>query len=230
MNTSMKTLVASSIVAFGWMGTAVPATAAEPAMPDQQMMQGQAQGSGAPGAMPGYGMGMMGGGMGPGYGMGPGMGMMGGMMNMMGGGCPMGMMGGGMGPGMGMMGGGMGGYGPGAGMMMGPGMMGGGMGPTAMLDLSDAQTAQLKKIHTESKKTQRTLMRQMWEEQDKLSDLYDAEKRDPATIGKAYGKLADLQRQALEACIDMENKMAAVLTKEQKAQMRRGFGRGMMGN
>jgi Spy/CpxP family protein refolding chaperone len=204
-------------------------------MPDQQMMmQGQAQGSGASGAMPGYGpgcgMGMMGGGMGPGYGMGPGMGMMGGMMNMMGGGCPMAMMGGGMGPGMGMMGGGMGGFGPGAGMMMGPGMMGGGMGPMAMLDLSDAQTAQMEKIQTESKKKQRTLMRQMWEEQDKLSDLYYAEKRDPAAIGKVYGKLADLQRQALEACIDAENKATAVFTKEQKDKMRRGFGRGMMGN
>ena len=208
MNTSMKTLLASSITAFALAGTAVSASAAEPAMPDQQMMtQGQAQGSGAPGAMPGYGMGMMRGGMGPG------MGMMGD--------CPMGMMGGGMGPGMGMMGGGMG---------PGMGMMGGGMGPMAMLDLSDAQTAQLKKIQTESKQKQRTLMRQMWEEQDKMSDLYDAEKRDPAAIGKAYGKLADLQRQALEARIEMENKMAEVLTKEQKAQMRRGFGRGMMGN
>ena len=192
MNTSMKTLLASSIAAFALAGTAVSASAAEPAMPDQHMMmQGQAQGSGASGAMPGYGMGMMRGGMGPGYGMGPGMGMMGG--------CPM-------------------------------GMMGGGMGPMAMLDLSDAQTAQLKKIQTESKQKQRTLMRQMWEEQDKMSDLYDAEKRDPAAIGKAYGKLADLQRQALEARIEMENKMAEVLTKEQKAQMRRGFGRGMMGN
>lgn len=226
MNTSMKTLLASSIAAFALAGTAVSASAAEPAMPDQQMMMhGQAQGSGASGAMPGYGMGMMSGGMGAGYGMGPGMGMMGG-------GCPMGMMGGGMGPGMGMMnmmGGGMGGFGPGAGMMMGPGMMGGGMGPMAMLDLSDAQTAQLEKIHAESKKKQRTLMRQMWEEQDKLSDLYHVEKRDPAAIGKAYGKLADLQRQALEARIEMENKMATVLTKEQKDKMRRGFGRGMMG-
>ena len=220
MNTSMKTRVASSIAAFALVGTAVPASAAEPAMPDQQMMmQGQAQGSAAPGAMPGYGMG-------------PGMGMMGGMMNMMGGGCPM--MGGGMGPGMGMMGGGMGGYGYGAGMMMGPGMMGGmgagyGMGPMAMLDLSEAQTAQLKKIQTESMKKQRALLLQMWDEQANLGDLVNAEKRDPAAIGKAYGKLADVQRQALEARIDMENKAAAVLTKEQMMQMRRGYGRNMMG-
>lgn len=240
MNTSMKTLVASSVAAFALVGTAVPASAAEPAMPDQQMMmQGQAQGSRAPGAMPGYGMGMMGGGMGPGYGMGPSYGM-GPGMGMMGGGCPM--MGGGMGPGMGMMGGGMGGYGPGAGMMMGPGMMGGmgagygmgpgmggGMGPMAMLNLNEAQTAQLKKVQTESMKKQHALMLQMWEAQTNLGDLVNAEKRDPAAIGKAYDKLADVQRQALVARIDMENKAAAVLTKEQMMQMRRGYGRNMMG-
>lgn len=240
MNTSIKTRVASSIAAFALVGTAVPASAAEHAMPDQQMMmQGQAQESGAPGAMPGYGMGMMGYGMGYGYGMGPGM--MGGMMNMMGGGCPM--MGGGMGPGMGMMGGGMGGYGYGAGMMMGPGMMGGmgagygmgpgmrgGMGPMAMLDLSEAQTAQLKKIQTESMKRLHALMLQMWEAQLNLGDLLNAEKRDPAAIGKAYGTLADVQRQALETRIDAGNKTAAVLTKEQMMQMRRGPGSYMMGN
>ena len=134
---------------------------------------------------------------------------------------------GGMGPGMGMMdgmdpgmGGGMGGF--------GPGMMG--MGPMAMLDLSDAQTAQLQKIQAESMKAQRPLMLRVWDEKKQLWALMNAEKPDPAAVGKAYGRLADLQRQALEAHIDAENKMAAVLTKEQQAQMRRGFGRGMWGN
>lgn len=156
-------------------------------------------------------------------------------------GCPgYGMMGGGMGSGMGM--GMMGGMGPGMGMMddMGPGMGGGmgsgmgmgmmGMGPMAMLDLSDAQTAQLQKIQAEFMKAQRPLMRRIWDEKKQLWNLRKAEKPDPAAIGKAYGRLADLQRQALEAHIDAENKMAAVLTKEQQAQMRRGSGRGMWGN
>ena len=143
----------------------------------------------------------------------PGYGMMGGM------GPGMGMMGG-MGPGMGMMGGGMDGF--------GPGMMG--MGPMAMLDLSDAQTAQLQKIQAEFMKAQRPLMRRIWDEKKQLWELTKAEKPDPAAVGKAYGRLADLQRQALEAHVDAENKMAAVLTKEQQAQMRHGFGRGMMGN
>ncbi|MEO8599490.1 MAG: hypothetical protein ABI656_06645 [bacterium] len=65
--------------------------------------------------------------------------------------------------------------------------------------------------------------------QEKLGDLLSAEKRDPATIGKAYGKLTDLQRQALETRIDAENKIAVVLAKEQKMQMRRNFGRGIIG-
>ncbi|TCV90257.1 Spy/CpxP family protein refolding chaperone [Sulfurirhabdus autotrophica] len=244
MNKSMKILVASSIVAATLAGTTTLALADEQTMPNQQMMQGQEQGRGVPGSMPGYGHGngMMGGG---GYGQGNGMQQsggcpMGGMMG--GGGYGAGMMGGGMmGQGMGMMGGGMGGYGPGAGMMgggmgqgygMGPGMMGGwagGMGPMAMLNLSDAQTGQLEKIQSEVMKKQRTLMRQIWEEQEKLGDLFNADKRDPAAIGKAYGKVSELQRQALETRIDAENKMAAVLTKEQKNQMRKGFSRGMMG-
>lgn len=152
-------------------------------------------------------------------------------------GCPgYGMMGGGMGPGMGMgmmggMGPGMGGFGPGMGGGMGGfgmGMMG--MGPMAMLDLSDAQTAQLQKIQAELMKTQRPLMRRIWDEKQQLWNLRKAAKPDPATVGKAYGRLADLQRQALEANIDAENKMAAVLTKEQQTQMRRGFGHGMWGN
>jgi Spy/CpxP family protein refolding chaperone len=99
----------------------------------------------------------------------------------------------------------------------------------AMLDLSEAQTAQLKKIQTASMKKQRALLLQMWDEQANLGDLVNADKRDPAAIGKAYGKLADVQRQALEARIDAENKAAAVLTKEQMMQMRRGYGRNMMG-
>ena len=99
----------------------------------------------------------------------------------------------------------------------------------AMLDLSDAQVDRLRAIQAESMTKQRALMRQTWEAQATLGDLVAAEDRDPAAIGKAYGKLADMHRQALEARIQAENKAAAVLSKEQKAKMRRGFGWGMMG-
>lgn len=242
MNTPMRTVLASSIAAVAGWAMTMPASAQESTSPAQPAAtQGQSQESSAP-AMPGYGAGMgMRGGMGGkgmpsdcpggmmGGGMGPGMGMMGGMgPGMMGGmGQGMmgpGMMGGGMGPGMGMMGGGMG-----PGMMggMGPGMMGSSMAHLGLLNLSDAQTAQIETIKTEGKKKQRPLMRQIWEEQDKLNDLTTAEKRDPRAIGKAYSRVSELHRQALEAHIEMENKVMGVLTPEQRTQMRRSFGRGM---
>lgn len=226
MSKFVKTLLASSIASVAMAGMAMSASAAEPQMPNQQMMtQGQAQGGGAPGTMPDYGAGYgMQRGVGPGYGSGygPGMG---------GGGYGYGPMNGAYGPGM--MGG-MGGYGPGAGMMggnfgQGYGMGRGVSGPMAMMDLTPAQTTQLEKIQTEDMKKQRTLMRQMWDEQEKLSDLLNAEKRDSTAIGKAYGKLAELQGQAMTARIAAEDKAAEVLTKEQRLQMRRGFGRGVMG-
>jgi len=208
-NHSRLTLAAACMSAFFGL-TAVQAQPPSPAygMPQQltpeqqkQMWENMQRG----GYGPGYGMGpgMMGG-YGPGYGMGPGM---------MGGYGP----GYGMGPGM------MGGYGPGYGMDSGM------MGNWSGLNLSPSQLEQWDKIHDKLQEKHRKLMSQMWEEQARLADLYNAEKRDAAVIGKAHDKLAKLQREAIEARIDAENKFYELLTKEQKAQVRRGYGWGMMG-
>jgi Spy/CpxP family protein refolding chaperone len=205
MNNSVKSLILSSVDSALLLGTTLSVNAEESRGSYPQMMQGGQGG--------GYGPGMMGGGYGPGSqqgNYGPGM---------MGGGYGPGMMGGGYGPGM--MGGG---YGPG--MMNG---WGPGAGALSQLDLSDAQSAQVEKIQAETQKKQRVLMRQMWEEQDKLADLYDDDKRDPAAIGKVYSKVSDLQRQAMEMHVEAENKINALLTKEQKSQLRRSYRRGMMG-
>ena len=208
MNNFIKSLLASSVVAASLIGTTVAATAAEPKTPNPQMMQSQRGGQN-------YGSGMMGGGYGPGYGM------------QQGGGYGPGMMGGGYGPGYGgMMGGGMGGYG------MGPGMMGNwgvGMGPMYMLDLSDKQTTQMEKIQTETQSKHRALMRKMWDEQENLGEMYNSDTHNPEMMGKTYSKMADYQRQMIEIHADAENKMKAVLTKEQQEQLRRNYGRGMMG-
>lgn len=216
------------------LATAAPWAQADADMPMQgmnPMQMQQAQMGAGWGYGPGYGMGGYGPGMGQGYGMGPG-----GMM--------------GMGPGMGMMGGmgyggSMGGYGPGMGM--GPGMMGmghgmmggsgmgmgmgfGRMGHLWMLDLSDEQSDKIDAIRDEVIKKQRGLMQQIWTEQDRLRELYAADKRDPAAIGKVYGKVGELQRQAFMNHLEAEKRMEEVLTKEQKAQLQRGFRRwGMMG-
>jgi Spy/CpxP family protein refolding chaperone len=147
------------------------------------------------------------GGYGPGYGMGPGMGMMGGMgPGMMGGGYGgMGMMG--MGPGM--MGGGYG---------MGPGMMG--MGPLGMLDLSDEQRTKINKIFDDERKKHWGIMGKMMEEQNKLRDLYAADKPDPKKVGAVYGEIAKLQQQMIETHVQATNQMQDVLTKEQREQFR----------
>ena len=165
-------------------------------------------------------------------GYGGGMGMMGGgMMDMMmgggsGGGMGMGMMGMG-GPGMGMMGGGMG-MGPGGGM----GMMG--MGPMSMLDLSDEQRGKIEKISDDVRRKNWDTYGKIMDEQAKLRDLYSGETVDARKAGAVYGNISKLQQQVFETNIEAHNRVQAVLTKEQKEQLRqwsRGGmgGRGMMG-
>lgn len=151
------------------------------------------------------------------------------------------MMGAGMGPGMMMtpsaagcpgMGSGMG---PGAGYGMGPGMAGAGpmgmgrMGFMGNLNLNDAQMEQVARLRGELQQKHRKLMQQMWEHQDQLQALYLAEKRDSAAIGKVYGRMSELQREMLESHVEMEKRMEAVLSKEQREQLQRHFrGWGMM--
>ena len=159
-----------------------------------------------------------GGGYGPGYGYGYGMGpgMMGGYGMMHG----PGMMGGyGMMHGPGMMGG--------EGMMYGPGMTG--MGPVWMLNLTDEQRAKIGKLQGELRKKQWATMGQIMDEREKLFELYSADSPDAKKVGAVYGKIFDLRRQMIEATIDTQNRMQALLTKEQRAQLdqwRHGWGPG----
>ena len=176
------------------------------------------------------------GGYGSGYGMGPGMGMMGGY------GPGPGMMGGGYGYGMGpgMMGGSYGGMGM---MDMGPGMMGGGygMGPgmmggsgwMGMMDLSTDQRTKINKTLDAERKQHWAIMGKMMDEQNKLRDLYDADKPDPKKVGAVYGEIAKLQQQMIETHLQATNQVQDMLTKEQREQIRQwhrgGWGPGSRG-
>lgn len=164
-----------------------------------------------PGMMGGYGRGgMMGGygyGPGPGYGQGYGPGMMGGYGR------------GGM----------MGGYGPGYGHGYGPGMMG--LGPLQALDLNEQQLAKINQLQDETRRKNWSVMGKLQDEQAHMRDLFSADKRDPAAIGKQAMKIAELRRQLLEASVEAHNRIEALLTKEQKDQLRSYRRRGwMMGN
>jgi Spy/CpxP family protein refolding chaperone len=151
----------------------------------------------------------------------------------------MGMMGG-YGPGNGMMGGMMGPGMMGSGMGMGSGMMGGcgmgmmGVGPLSMLDLSDEQRTKIDQILDAQRKQQRALMLKMFDEQDKLRELYSAETPDPKKVASAYGGIGTIQQQMIESHVQANNDMQAVLTKEQREQLRTWrwggpAGGGMMG-
>ncbi|MEE9596724.1 MAG: Spy/CpxP family protein refolding chaperone [Acidiferrobacterales bacterium] len=151
----------------------------------------------------------------------------------------MGMMGGSgmmhMGPGMMHMGPGMMHMGPGMmEMMRGPGMMGGmGMGRIWMLDLTKEQRANMHKLQDQVRKTNWDTMGKIMDESSKLRELFAADKPDPKKIGAVYGNIFDLRRQMIESKIDTHNRVDAVLTKEQREQlkqMKRGYGAGRGGH
>lgn len=138
-----------------------------------------------------------------------------------------------MGPGM------MGGYGPGYGM--GPGMMGGyghgyGMGTGMMgwrnyrgLDLSADQKSKITPIQNEMRSKQWALMGEIMDAQDKLQELYDADKQDSAAINKQYKVIEDLRRQMVDNSVDAHNRINSILTKEQLEKLReQGHGYGPM--
>jgi Spy/CpxP family protein refolding chaperone len=153
----------------------------------------------------GYGgYGMMGG-----YG---GMGMMGGYggYGMMGGYGGMGMMGGYGGYGM------MGGYG-------GMGMMGGHLG---MLDLTEAQRDKIYDIQKETRKQQWEIREEMQEAMEKVSKLMHADKRDANAIVAAHKPLYKLNDKMVENRVNAANKIDAVLTKEQRQELREWQQRG----
>jgi Spy/CpxP family protein refolding chaperone len=158
---------------------------------------------------PAYGPGMMGGyggGYGPGYGYGPGM--MGGYGRSGGWGNGWG----GMGSMMGMMG------------ITGHGM---GLWPYYALDLNEQQRSKMSQIQDEMRKKNWEVVGKLVDEQARLRDLYAADKRDAAAIGKQTMKIAELRRQLVEASVDAHNRIEALLSKEQKERLR-GFGRGWM--
>ncbi len=118
------------------------------------------------------------------------------------------------GGGYGMMG--PGGYGYGMG---GPGMMGGGWGALPA-DLTPEQRGKITDIQREFRKQQWPLMQQMQEAMwDSGSGGFDeqAERRD-------YERVAALHKQMFENMLASRKRMEAVLTPEQREQMRKAWG------
>jgi len=172
---------------------------------------------------PGMYPGMMGPGMGPGY-MGNG-GMMGpGYMQK------------GMGPGQmgngGMMGPGYMHEGMGPGYMRHQGMGYGGMGMMQSLDLDKSQRSKLRALMRKQRTANCKTMNEMMDIRDELADAYDNPQPDPKAIGKLYSKMSEIRRNMIEESVQMQNKVRALLNKQQKERFdyMRQSGMGMMGN
>ena len=119
------------------------------------------------------------------------------------------------GPGRGMRGG----WGGGAGMMDGMGMMG--LGPINRLDLTDSQRRDLSKIQDELRRTNWSVMGSMHDERAKFRDAMWAGKRDRAAILAASKRMSDLRQQMLENALNAFDKAEALLTPQQREQLRR---------
>ena len=126
-----------------------------------------------------------------------------------------GMMGGGYGPGMmGGQGAGMGG----PGMMAGQGYGAGGM--FAALNLSDDQREKISAIHEAQRTKNWATMGAVHSEQFKLRGMYGSEKLDADKIAEQQKKVDELRRQMLKSRVEAHNQIAAVLTPEQRKQLR----------
>jgi Spy/CpxP family protein refolding chaperone len=111
------------------------------------------------------------------------------------------------------------------------GMMGGGYGSGMMmesprmnvvrsLDLSDEQRTKINKLSDELRHNNWVAQGSIMDESAKLRDLYEADKRDPSTIGNVYQRIFDLKRQMIEAMIVTQNHVEEILTPEQILQLK----------
>ena len=127
----------------------------------------------------------------------------------------------GYGYGPGMMGQGQGMMGQGQGMM-GQGMMGQGAGGGlfAALNLSDEQRTKVLAIQEEHRKLNWAVMGEMRAEQYKLRSMYGTDKLDANKLVEQQKRVDALRQQMFRSRIETHNQIAAVLTPEQRKQLR----------
>jgi Spy/CpxP family protein refolding chaperone len=122
----------------------------------------------------------------------------------------------GYGPGHGQGRGMMGGYGPG--MMGGQGYGAGGV--FAALSLSDEQREKIVAIQEAQRKKNWATMGEVRSEQFKLRGMYGAEKLDADKLVEQQKKVDALRQQMFKSRVEAHNQIAAVLTPEQRKQLR----------
>jgi Spy/CpxP family protein refolding chaperone len=90
----------------------------------------------------------------------------------------------------------------------------------ASLGLSDDQRSKINKLSDELRHSNWTAKGLINDESAKLRDLYEADQRDPAMIGKEYQVIFDLERQMIETYLTTQNRIEEILTVEQRAKLK----------
>ena len=111
------------------------------------------------------------------------------------------------------------GPGYGQGMMGSQGMMGGG-GMLAALNLTDEQRDKVLAIQEEHRKKNWAAMGEVRSEQFKLRNLYRGDQLDADKIAEQQKKVDALRQQMVKSRVETHNQIAAVLTPEQRKQLR----------
>ncbi len=88
------------------------------------------------------------------------------------------------------------------------------------LDLSDQQNDRIETILEQARDVQWDLSRRVRDEQWQLMKLVSADSPDPAQVGKQYAGVSELSRQILENSIDARRRIDALLTQEQRDDLR----------
>jgi Spy/CpxP family protein refolding chaperone len=102
-------------------------------------------------------------------------------------------------------------------------MMGGGPGAggaLAALNLTDEQREKVFAIQEEHRKKNWAVMGEVRSEQFKLRNMYRGEKLDADKIAEQQKKVDALRQQMLKSRVEAHNQIAAVLTPEQRKQLR----------
>jgi Spy/CpxP family protein refolding chaperone len=115
------------------------------------------------------------------------------------------------------------GHGMGRGMHgMGAGMMGGaGFAAIEKLNLNDEQRGKVREIRRDLQRKQYALMGGVREIRWKAQDAAKAPELDVAAARKLYDEGAAIHKQMFEARLEARAKAEAVLTKEQRAELRK---------
>ncbi len=87
------------------------------------------------------------------------------------------------------------------------------------LDLSDGQRAKLKGILGEERERRETLRRESWDARQALSTAAEAPSPDAAEVGRAYLRLRESRQASAEAREKTRERIASILTDEQKAKL-----------